>query len=302
MLPLQHQSNKDDQSGASSPCGSLPSDGAASNEKTGLLPALTEFSAYGRPFPVAAEGNFLQKPYEITEMKVFSSSFCSLVPTFAYLAAPLLSAGDEPFNGKDLQGWSYKKKGRLESKWVTGTPQLDAGNPKALKASGTGGAMVNVVTGHGQSIDIYSDQKWGSSRIELEVLVAKGANSGIYVMGEYEVQVLDSYGKEKLGGGDMGVIYGAQPPRTNACKKPGEWQKYEIDFLAPKFDAAGKKTANAKFLVVKLNGKILHENVEMKGPTPSGVTGREAATGPIMFQGDHGPVAYRNISITPLGK
>ena len=64
----------------------------------------------------------------------------------------------------------------------------------------------------------------------------------------------------------------------------------------------GKKTANAKFLVVKLNGKILHENVEMKGPTPSGVTGKEAATGPIMFQGDHGPVAFRNINITPLKK
>ena len=235
-------------------------------------------------------------------MNTLFSPLCTLSLAFGYLAAPLLAAADEPFNGKDLKGWSFKKKGKLESKWVTGTPQLDAGNPKALKASGTGGAMVNVVTGHGQSIDIYSDQKWGSSRIELEVLVAKGANSGIYVMGEYEVQVLDSYGKEKLGGGDMGAIYGAQPPRTNACKKPGEWQKYEIDFLAPKFDAAGKKTANAKFLVVKLNGKVLHENVEMKGPTPSGVTGREAATGPIMFQGDHGPVAYRNIRISPLEK
>jgi len=222
--------------------------------------------------------------------------------TFSATLAGGLAFADNPFNGKDLTGWSFKKKGALESKWVTGAPQLDTANPKALKASGTGGAMVNVVTGHGQSIDIYSDQKWGSSRIELEVLVAKGANSGIYVMGEYEVQVLDSYGKEKLGGGDMGAIYGAQPPRTNACKKPGEWQKYQIDFLAPKFDASGKKTANAKFLVVKLNGKILHENVEMKGPTPSGVTGREAATGPIMFQGDHGPVAYRNIKITPLKK
>jgi len=233
-------------------------------------------------------------------MKTLTTAFCSLSLTLICTPGLTLAAG--PFNGKDLKGWSYKKKGKLVSKWVTGTPKLAPGNPKALVADGTGGAMVNVVTGHGQSIDIYSDQKWGSSRIELEVLVAKGANSGIYVMGEYEVQVLDSYGKEKLGGGDMGAIYGAQPPRTNACKKPGEWQKYEIDFLAPKFDAAGKKTANAKFLVVKLNGKVLHENVEMKGPTPSGVTGREAATGPIMFQGDHGPVAYRNISITPLKK
>ena len=252
-----------------------------------------------KPFPLQAREISGTSNTRII-MKTLATAFCSLSFTLGLLPGPALADG--PFNGKNLQGWSYKKKGTLQPKWVTGTPKLAADNPKALAADGTGGAMVNVVTGHGQSIDIYSDQKWGSSRIELEVLVAKGANSGIYVMGEYEVQVLDSYGKEKLGGGDMGAIYGAQPPRTNACKKPGEWQKYEIDFLAPGFDAAGKKTTNAKFLVVKLNGKVLHENVEMKGPTPSGVTGREAATGPIMFQGDHGPVAYRNIRITPLKK
>jgi|TARA_B100000959_G_scaffold283294_1_gene351835 hypothetical protein len=252
-----------------------------------------------RPFPLQGREIFGTSNTRII-MKTLAIAFCSLSFTLGFLPGPALADG--PFNGKTLQGWSFKKKGTLQPKWVTGTPKLAADNPKALVADGTGGAMVNVVTGHGQSIDIYSDQKWGSCRIELEVLVAKGANSGIYVMGEYEVQVLDSYGKEKLGGGDMGAIYGAQPPRTNACKKPGEWQKYEIDFLAPGFDAAGKKTSNARFLVVKLNGKVLHENVEMKGPTPSGVTGREAATGPIMFQGDHGPVAYRNIRITPLKK
>ncbi|MFP6897097.1 MAG: DUF1080 domain-containing protein [Roseibacillus sp.] len=229
--------------------------------------------------------------------------------TLAVASALILSlssnllAGDKPFNGKDLTGWKFKAKGKTEPKWKVGAPTLEKDNPRAL-ALGKGDdlGLVNVVSGHGQSIDIYSEAKWGSCRIELEVLVAKGANSGIYVMGEYEVQILDSYGKEKLGGGDMGAIYGAQPPRTNGCKKPGEWQKYEIDFVAPKFDVSGKKTANAKFLVVKLNGKILHENVEMKGPTPSGVTGKEAATGPIMFQGDHGPVAFRNINITPLKK
>ena len=158
--------------------------------------------------------------------------------------------------------------------------------------------MINVVYGHRQSVDIYSNAKFGSCRIEVEMMVAKGANSGIYVMGEYEVQVLDSYGKEQLGGGDMGAIYGAQPPAVNACKKPGEWQKYVIEFQAPTFDDSGKKTANARFIKVELNGKTLHENVEMEGPTPSGVTGREAARGPIMFQGDHGPVAYRRIKIT----
>jgi hypothetical protein len=98
----------------------------------------------------------------------------------------------------------------------------------------------------------------------------------------------------------MGAIYGAQPPKVNACKKPGEWQKYVIDFQAPGYDAAGKKTSNAKFIKVDLNGQTLHQNVEMKGPTPSGVTGKEAANGPIMFQGDHGPVAYRNIKIKSI--
>ena len=96
----------------------------------------------------------------------------SLVPLtfFVALAGDHVRA-DQPFNGADLVGWSFKQKGSLKSQWVTGTPQLAAASPKALTASGTGGAMVNVVTGHGQSIDIYSDQKWGSSRIELEVLV-----------------------------------------------------------------------------------------------------------------------------------
>jgi hypothetical protein len=119
-------------------------------------------------------------------------------------------------------------------------------------------------------------------------------------MGEYEVQVFDSFGKAKPGPGDMGAIYGANPPPVNAAKKPGEWQRYVIEFQAPTFDAEGKKTANAKFIKVELNGQVLHENLEMKGPTPSGVTGKEAATGPLMFQGDHGPVAFRNITLTPL--
>ena len=206
-----------------------------------------------------------------------------------------------PFNGKDLKGWSTKKKAKGKDAWVVGVPSQSKDNPKTLEVGEGHGAMINKVSGHGQSWDIYSGQKWGGKfRIELEVMVPKGANSGIYVMGEYEVQVLDSYGKAKLGGGDMGAIYGAQPPKVNACKKPGEWQKYVIDFQAPGFDNAGKKTSNAKFLKVELNGQILHQDVEMKGPTPSGVTGKEAAEGPIMFQGDHGPVAYRNIKIKSI--
>jgi hypothetical protein len=162
--------------------------------------------------------------------------------------------------------------------------------------------MINLTGKHGGSLDIYSKAKFGDCRIELEVMVPKGSNSGIYVMGEYEIQVLDSWGRVKMGSGDMGAVYGASPPPVNACKKPGEWQKYVIDFLAPKFDASGKKTKNAELIRVRLNGRVLHENLEMKRQTPGSVAGREAPTGPLMFQGNHGPVAYRNIKIKPLLK
>ncbi len=205
------------------------------------------------------------------------------------------------FNGSDLNDWLVKG-GPEKSKWVVGTAAVSDDKPTQFINKNGKGEMINLTPGHGKSLDLYSKEKFGDCRIELEVMVPKGSNSGIYVMGEYEVQVLDSYGKTKMGSGDMGAIYGADAPAVNACKRPGEWQKYVIEFLAPKFDAEGKKTENAKFIKVKLNGQILHENLEMPGPTPGGVTGKEAPAGPLMFQGNHGPVAYRNIIIKPLVK
>ena len=77
-------------------------------------------------------------------------------------------------------------------------------------------------------------------------MIPKGSNSGIYLMGEYEVQIYDTYGKKDLKPGDMGGIYTYAAPKVNACKKPGEWQKFVIDFVAPKFEA-DKKIANECF-------------------------------------------------------
>jgi hypothetical protein len=127
--------------------------------------------------------------------------------------------------------------------------------------------------------------------------------SGIYVMGEYEVQVLDSFGKadNKIGLGDMGAIYGGHKPPLNASKAPGQWQQYVIEWQAPKFKN-GKKVGNAKFIKVELNGKVLHENLEMPKNTPGGIAGQEKREGPLMFQGNHGPVAYRNIIVKPFKK
>jgi hypothetical protein len=142
-------------------------------------------------------------------------------------------------------------------------------------------------------------------------MVSKDSNSGVYLHGLYEVQIFDSYGKPgPLKYGDGGGIYeqvdkndkgfGGTPPRVNACRRPGEWQYYHIWFRAPRFDAAGTKTSDAKFEKVVYNRQIVHENVVSGGPTRSALELSEAPLNPIMLQGDHGPVAFRNIYFRPL--
>lgn len=207
-----------------------------------------------------------------------------------------------PFNGKDLSGW--KLKGAADkSKWVVGKATMNAAAPNKIDvkvlapdAAADAGDRQLVNSDHA-GVDIYTEAKYGDCRIELEFMIPKGSNSGVYVMGEYEIQILDSFGKETIGPGDLGGLYGAAAPKTNASKAPGEWQSFVIDFQAPKYEGE-KKVSNAKFLKITLNGAVIHENVEMSNVTPSGVTGKEAATGPLMFQGNHGEVAIRNLKIT----
>ena len=141
-------------------------------------------------------------------------------------------------------------------------------------------------------------------------MIAKGSNSGVYLHGLYEVQVFDSFGStEKMTSSDGGGIYhrwidnkgvGGSAPSRNASRPPGEWQSFQIWFRGPRFDAAGKKTANAHFIRVLHNGLSVQENVEVEGGTRAHMSIPEAATNPIMLQGDHGPVAYRHVYIRPL--
>lgn len=228
-----------------------------------------------------------------------------LLPAALCALLPFASAADpkpvELFNGKDLSGW--KLKDEKKNKWKVMQVVVNDKEPNVFSKPATPGdrnELVNALQPGEHGTDISTADKFGDITLELEFMVPKGSNSGIYLMGEYEVQVLDSYGKpdDKLGQGDLGALYSAAAPKKNASKKPGEWQKFVIEFQAPKFEG-DKKVANAKFVKVTLNDVVLHENVEMKQQTPGGLTGKEAPTGPLMFQGDHGPVAFRNIKITP---
>jgi 3-keto-disaccharide hydrolase len=90
------------------------------------------------------------------------------------------------------------------------------------------------------------------------------------------------------------------PPRTNAAKKAGEWQTLDIVFRAPRFDGEGKKIKNARFDKVVLNGQAIHEGVEVKTPTGHAWKQKEVPRGPLLLQGDHGPVAFRNVRVREL--
>ena len=97
-----------------------------------------------------------------------------------------------------------------------------------------------------------------------------------------------------------GTLVGGRPPLENASRPPGQWQSFHLWFQAPRIDAQGRKIASARFLRVLHNGVLVQENQEVYGPTHSAMPIPEAAENPLMLQGDHGPVAYRNIYVRPL--
>jgi hypothetical protein len=192
--------------------------------------------------------------------------------------------------------------------WRTvGSVALDPQNDKAFAVTEGKDVMVNNPTG--ASVDLLSEFEHGDATVHVEFNVPKGSNSGVYLQGRYEVQIFDSWGVGRSKSSDCGGIYErwmdnhgyeGHAPLVNASKAPGEWQSFDIIFQAPQFDAKGKKIANARFIRVLHNGVMVQQNVEVTGPTRSAHFEDERPVGPLMLQGDHGPVAFRNIRITPV--
>jgi hypothetical protein len=189
---------------------------------------------------------------------------------------------------------------------------IDPDKPRLLSAKAGKGILVNGRKGRAR--DLLSKQSFGDVEVHVEFLLPRGSNSGVKLQGLYEIQICDSWGIKEPKGSDCGGIYPRAelkptyhyldkgfPPRSNACKRPGEWQTLDILFQAPRFDASGKKTANARFVKVVLNDTVIHENVETPTPTGHAWHNKEAPTGPLLLQGDHGPVAFRNVRVRPFG-
>ncbi len=191
------------------------------------------------------------------------------------------------FNGKDLSRWRDKDGGA--AKWNVRDGYVEV-------APGTG--------------DIFTSDKFGDAQLHIEwatppILKGEGqerGNSGIFLMGRYEIQVLDSYDNKTYYHGQAGAVYKQHAPLVNASRKPGEWQTYDIVFHAPRFDEQGKVIDRARVTVLH-NGVLIQNNVEIYGITYNDRPALYIAHSleePLHLQ-DHGnPVRYRNIWIRRL--
>ena len=183
--------------------------------------------------------------------------------------APLLKREKQPvwgtpirlFNGKDLTGWTALG---TTNQWIVENGILRS--PKS-------------------GANIRTDKTFTDYKLHVEFRYPKHSNSGVYLRGRYEVQVEDSKGVEPWVGG-LGAIYGFIKPTENVAKDAGEWQSYDITLVG-------------RMVTVVANGKTIIHYQEIPGITGGALDSKEGEPGPIFFQGDHGPVEYRHIIITP---
>jgi hypothetical protein len=190
--------------------------------------------------------------------------------TYSWTAvrAPILKRTGEPswgkpvklFNGKDIKGWHAMG----ENQWVV--------EDGILRSKKSGANLV-------------SDQTFTDFKLHVEFRYEKGSNSGVYLRGRYEVQISDDMGKEPWHG-LFSAIYGFLTPNEMTAKAAGEWQSYDITLVG-------------RTVTVIANGKTVICNQTIPGITGGAIDSKEGEPGPILFQGDHGPIDFRNIVITP---
>ena len=166
------------------------------------------------------------------------------------------------FNGKDLGGWTARGG---ENRWRV---------------------VDGILTNGGGGANLVTTRTFGDFKLHVEFRYPKGSNSGVYLRGRYEVQIEDSPERVEPGPHDIGGVYGFLPPSENAARAPGEWQRYDITLV-------GRR------VTVVLNGRTVIADQIIPGITGGALDSDESSPGPIFIQGDHGPVEFRKIVLTP---
>jgi hypothetical protein len=199
--------------------------------------------------------------------------------------------------GKEISSWTASR-GPV---WPAVPPKRKPGKPVNLIGKDVSGWLLQnpnkpigwsvkdgILLNEGkQANNIYSKQKFQDFKVEAEFKIDPKSNSGLYLRGRYEIQVMDGYDATSQNIHSMGALYGYIAPPVNACKPASEWQTFEITLIANR-------------VTVTLNGTKLIDNVEVPGLTGGALDSREKESGPIMLQGDHGPVQWRKLIVTPL--
>lgn len=206
-----------------------------------------------------------------------------------------------------LDAWRTPTGAWLEA----GDAKPDPKDSKKLVPVEGRGVIVNGRSG--RTSNLVSKESFGDIEAHFEFLIPKGSNSGVKFQGLYEIQISDSHGVAKPTATQCGGIYPRAellpryryldkgiPPLVNAARPFGEWQTLDVIFRAPRFDAEGKKTADARLVKAVLNGQVIHGDVALRTPTGHAWHDKEVARGPLLIQADHGPVAFRKIRVRPL--
>jgi len=199
---------------------------------------------------------------------------------------------------------------RVSGDWYSAeNARLDTWNEKRLIGDRGEGVLINGRIGKTQSL-VTKRCDYQDVEVHVEFMIAKRSNSGIIFHGNYEIQILDSAHVKEPTGAHCGGVYPraeekpkyhhidkGSPPRVNAAGKPGEWQTMDIVFQSPRFDENGVKTANARFVKVVHNGQVVQENVEVPYACGPNWNRKQHPRGPVIIQGDYGPIAIRNVRV-----
>ena len=248
-------------------------------------------------------------------MKVFRMMNVKVFLMFGSLLLCTLGVQMTVCGQAQSESWQVLFQKAPSKEWIEcGNAKLDPENSKRLKTVEGNSVLVSTKRGEKDLRNLVSDDDYGDLEVHLEFMLSKGSNAGVKLQSLYEIQLYDSQSIEKPTALHSGGVYPrankspgryvhideGTPPRVNAAMAPGVWQSLHIRFRAPNVDSAGNKLSNARFELVELNDQVVQKDVEVRWPTGSDWVLPESSTGRLYLQGDHGPVAYRNVRVRPL--